>query len=383
MIRESDRLVEYIARLKSQGVPDQEIKKCFYSFMESKAREQKIPLHGTFELTPFCNLDCKMCYIHLDTSQFDKKNLIQVETWKSLMTEACSAGMMHATLSGGECLTYPWFDEIYLFLLGKGIVPGIATNGLLLNEERMSFFMRYPPSMIQVTLYGSSDDAYEKVTGHRVFQVIYHNLELLRAAKLKAYITLTPSAYMREDIRCLLEKARSLGLPFGINASLITPRKETGRQWKDLENEKYMEIYRILKELEQEELVPIDPVELPDESHHGKVTYGLQCGGGRSSFAIQYNGRMSPCPSLAEVITEPLREGFLPAWRRLNDLVSDYLMPVECVECIYHDYCPNCPAIHNNANKPGHCDPRICERTKKLIQEGFVKFPNNMKGNEK
>lgn len=374
MMKEPGSLVEYIAGLKSHGATNKDIRKSFRRVIENKAREQLIPLHGTFELTPFCNLDCKMCYVHLNNEQLSKDHLIPVETWKALIDDAHDAGMMQATLTGGECLTYPGFDELYLYLLSKGIVPVVATNGLLLDEDRMAFFKRYPPSMIQVTLYGSSDDTYEKVTGHRVFQTVYRNLESLREAKLKAYVALTPSAYMREDLRSLVETARSLGLPFGINASLVTPREETGRQLKDLETDQYLEIYRILKELEQEELHPIDPVELPDENRQGKAAYGLQCGGGRSSFAIQYNGKMSPCPSLGEVTTEPLREGFLSAWHRLNDLVSHYPIPEECGECAYHDYCLNCAAIHNNAHNPGHCDPRVCERTKRLIREGFMKL---------
>ena len=29
------------------------------------ARGHDTPISGDFELTPLCNLDCKMCYVHL------------------------------------------------------------------------------------------------------------------------------------------------------------------------------------------------------------------------------------------------------------------------------------------------------------------------------
>ena len=29
-----------------------------------KATREKIPLNGTLELSPICNMNCKMCYIH-------------------------------------------------------------------------------------------------------------------------------------------------------------------------------------------------------------------------------------------------------------------------------------------------------------------------------
>lgn len=374
MSNEHNSLVRYIYELRLQGATEEEIKKRYNSFIENKARENKIPLNGKFELTPLCNLDCKMCYVHLGSDQFKKTELISCSVWKNLIDEAHNAGMIYSTLTGGECLTYPHFDEIYLYLYSKGIVPTVMTNGLLLDRDRIDFFRQYPPFFIQITLYGSSNDAYERVTGRRVFSTIYHNLELLRESGLRAHITLTPSVFMREDIRLLQETAKSVGLPYSINASLITPRENTGRQLEDLGNDQYMEIYKVWKEMREEELAPIDPAELPMERKEGNRVYGLTCGGGTSSFTIQYNGKMAPCPSLADVTTEPLSEGFLNAWHQLNDLVGKYPMPAECPDCAYYGYCLQCPAIHNVAGNPGHCDTRICERTKRLIQEGFIPF---------
>lgn len=379
MNNESTSLVDFIESLKKQNLSDKEIKKRYNNYIENRAREKRIPLHGKLELTPYCNLDCKMCYVHLNSEQFCSDKLISVETWKRLIDEAHSAGMLYTTLTGGECLIYPGFDEIYLYLRTKGIVPCILSNGLLMNEKRIEFLKKYPPSLIQITLYGSSDDAYEKVTGHRVFKTIYHNLEMLREAHFKVAMSLTPSSYMRDDIRPLQKVAESLEIPYSINANLIAPRDNTGRQLEDLELDQYIEIYKVWKELKQEELIPVDPAEIPSPSTDGKKAYGLQCGGGTSSFTIQYNGKMSPCPSLSEVTTEPLKDGFLNAWHQLNDLVSKYPMPAECPECVYHDYCILCPAIHNSAKNHGHCDPHICERTRRLIQEGFMPIPDKAK----
>ena len=371
----SRMLVDYIADLKLNGASENEVKKGFYRYIEELARKKRIPLHGSFELTPFCNLDCKMCYVHLSNSQFNIDSLISTKDWKEIIKEAHEAGMLYATLTGGECLTYPGFDEIYFFMRDIGIVPSILTNGLLLDQERIDFFKRYPPTRIQVTLYGSSDDAYEKVTGKRVFHTIYRNLERVRDAKLKITLTLTPSKYMYDDIRPLVEAAESLHIPYGVNADLLPPRKETGRVLNDLGIDQYFEIYRYMKELRHENLEPVDPIELPDVSHIGESRLGFQCGGGRSGFVIQYNGKMSPCPSMPELATEPFQEGFATAWNRLNDLVSNYPMPAECTKCAYQGRCLYCPAAHKNAPVFGHCDPRICERTKRLVQEGFVPAP--------
>lgn len=371
-------LVNYIAGLKQDGANEETIRDRYYRYIEMSARRNLIPLYGSFELTPLCNLNCKMCYVHLNASQFREESLLLPTQWKKIMNEAHAAGMMRATLTGGECLTYPWFEELYLYLRDLGIVPGILSNGLLIDERRIDFFKRYPPAMIQVTLYGSSDDAYEKVTGKRAFKTIYQNLENLHESHLRVSLALTPSFYTREDIHPLMETAESLKLPYGINAKLVAPRKETGRQLHDLEIDQYMEMYRIMKEQRKEKLIPVDSTELPDENREGNQKFGFQCGGGRSSFVIQYNGKMSPCPSMGEISTEPFLEGFQNAWRRLNDLVGNYPMPAECGDCVYHNLCLYCPAMHKNAPVLGHRDPMICERTKRLVVEGFMPVPGGI-----
>lgn len=380
MENSQEKLINLVSGLKRDGADDFTVQQAFFKLLEMKARKNHTPLHGTFELTPLCNLDCKMCYVHLNDTQFPSGNLLPVEIWKELIDEAHAEGMLYASLTGGECLTYLGFDEIYLHLYSIGIVPSVLSNGLLMNEDRINFFLKYPPNRIQITLYGSTDDAYEKVTGKRVFHTVYHNIEALRNANLRISLVLTPSSFMSDDIRQLQEAAKALRLPYSINASLIIPKANTGRNLSDLSVDQYIEIYKVMKELKHETLSPIDPIELPEESHQGDKRFGLQCGGGTSGFIIQYDGKMAPCPSFYELTTEPLKDGFLPAWHHLNQLVSSYPVPAECSSCAYYDYCIHCAVIHNNARKPGHCDPRICERTKKLIQEGFFKMSGKVEG---
>lgn len=367
-------LLELARVLHEQNISETEYRKHVAQHLENKARKRRIPLLGTFELTPLCNLDCKMCYIHLNKDQFCQQDLLPTQIWKSLIKQASEAGMLKAAITGGECLTYPGFDDIYTYLFNMGIYPTIMSNGILIDQERIDFFKQYPPDLLQITLYGSSDDAYEKVTGKRVFNIVYNNLIKIRESNLRIVLTLTPSKFMKDDIRPLVETASSLNIPFNINSSLITPRNNTGRRLEDLSLDQYIEIYQIRKELNNEILVSIDPVELPDENHTGNSKYGLQCGGGRSSFVIKYDGSMSPCPSLYEINSNPLVIGFNEAWKQINQMADNYPVPEECDECAYHDYCLLCPAVHRNANRIGHCDPKICERTKRLIREGFIKM---------
>ena len=374
--KHSETILELVDSLKAKGVSKEEYFLHVERLLERKARKGCIPLHGSFELTPFCNLDCKMCYVHLNEFQYKKSDLLDTETWIHLINQAHNAGMIRASLTGGECLTYNGFENVYLHLLSLGIRTSILTNGVDLDADRIHFFLRHRPRLIQVSLYGSSEDNYNVVTGHRVFNTVIKNLSRLRDEKLPVTITITPSFYMRDDIESLINVARDLRIPYNINAGLVSPRLSTGRKKKDLSNLDYLKIYLLSNDKYRETLDALDLKELPDENlkKSNLLRVGLRCGGGRSSFTIQYDGSMSPCVGLSETRTYPLDSSFLEAWASLNELASNYLMPSECGECIYHDNCLICPAMHKDA-PPGHCDPNICEKTKLLTAAGLISLP--------
>ena len=375
LIRDPANLIELEKALRASGIPEKQRANYYNRYLENKARVKAIPMTGNFELTPFCNLDCKMCYVHLTYSQYSRDKLLTVEDWKMIIQQAYKKGMRNATLTGGECLTYPGFSDIYLYLYKCGIIPGVLTNGILINAELLNIFKQYPPRAVQVSLYGSCEDAYERVTGHRVFQKVIRNLELLKQSDIPVKITITPNSYMREDINPLLKLLSSLSIPSNVNANLIPPRKNTGRVVHDLTIDEYVQIYKTKSSSSVDTLTPIDITELPDENRAASPRYGLICGAGRSSFGVKYNGELCPCLSLDDFGVDLLHHSFEEAWKQANTYACNYPLPVECGECIYMGRCLPCIAMHKNSPNPGHCDPRICERTKKLIAAGFISLP--------
>ena len=369
-------LVGLVKHLQNSGVPDSQQMKIVKRFIELKARNLRIPLTGIFELTPCCNLDCKMCYVHLSSAQFDLQNLLPTKSWKELMEQAFIAGMREAKLSGGECLTYPGFEDLYQFLYNKRINIGIATNGLLIDQELVAFFQRFPPASIQVSIYGSSNEAYKHVTGHYCYETVSRNIDMLKRAKLPVRIAITPSIYMMDDIDDLLETVESFGIPYRVNATLFRPRSDTGRENVDLSAQEYVKVFKKWNEVKQREIKPLD-IDIQDIQYHSKddtVEYGLQCGAGRSTFAILYNGRMTPCVSLDELYANPLEIGFDAAWKKIIEIADHYPIPCECTKCSYRENCLTCAAAHKGAPEIGHCDPRLCERTREYIRAGIIKL---------
>ena len=61
-------------------------------YLHSKAAWAGIPLNGTFELTPCCNMACKMCYVRMTKQQQEEiAPLRTAKEWLSLAEEAKKA----------------------------------------------------------------------------------------------------------------------------------------------------------------------------------------------------------------------------------------------------------------------------------------------------
>ena len=377
IVQASESLPQLIAQLRSEGVDPHFYDWAMRSYLDFKAREKAVPLKGVFELTPHCNLDCRMCYVHLNSEQLKGCRLLSADEWEGIMAQAVDSGMMFGTLTGGECLTYPDFERLYLYLHKKSVRLAVLTNAVLLDEKRIEFLKQNPPLSLQITLYGANEDMYEKVTGKREFTRVTDNIRRAAAVGLPVKITVTPNTYLTvEENKELIRFASSFGVKFNVNSGLFTPRDQTERNegFADLGVEDYMEFFRLEKMLKGE-LPPAEcTADLPKvgSDSRGDVPKGIRCGGARSSFNITWEGKMVPCNRLTHIEAEPLKEGFASAWNKIHSGVMEILLPVECENCAYRYASKGCAAGHNDA-KPGHASPEQCKWCRAMVRNGFAK----------
>ena len=370
---------EYIEDLRKQNGKQVQHFRAFSRYLETKAREKGVPLSGQFELTPLCNFSCKMCYVHLDADQLSGRKVLSTDTWKGLMRQACEAGMLHASLTGGECLTYPGFDELFLYLQSMGCAISVLTNGYLLDEQRIAFFRKHQPTAIQITLYGWNNDVYERVTGQPAFDTVTGNIRKAMDAGLNIELTVTPSRYLGEDVLETVRLGRRLGKSLVVNTSLFAPREETGRSRQEdgIDADQYIRIYRLMNEMDGRETKEIDPDRLPPVGgpSHECTQCGLQCGGGRSAFVIDWKGTMMPCNRLNVVHADPIREGFKEAWARINREAESWPRVPECDGCAYQSVCNICAASMLRYAEPGRQPTELCETVRYYIRHGVMKMP--------
>ncbi len=133
-------------------------------FLFAKAAKNRIPLSGTFEISPCCNLNCRMCYVrksHKEVQEFGGEKT--VEQWLEIARECRDAGMLFLLLTGGEPFLYKDFRRLYTELKKMGFMISINTNGTLIDEKVVEWLKKDPPYRMQITLYGGSNETYERL----------------------------------------------------------------------------------------------------------------------------------------------------------------------------------------------------------------------------
>jgi radical SAM protein with 4Fe4S-binding SPASM domain len=97
-----------------------------------EARFLSAPLEVHFSVTNACSLRCGHCY--MDSGERDA-NELSAGDFRKAVDLLAKMGVFHMALGGGEALERPDFFELAAYVRGRGIVPNLTTNGILMTEE--------------------------------------------------------------------------------------------------------------------------------------------------------------------------------------------------------------------------------------------------------
>lgn len=372
-----DNLIELLEECKRRGLTDREITSTMKRYLDAKARHAGFPMRGSFELTPCCNLDCKMCYVHLTPQQLrnEKNGVLSGKQWIDIIRQASDIGMFEATLTGGEALLHPDFDEIFLFMDEKNIFVNLKTNGILLEEERVAFLKQHHIASIQMSIYGCDEDSYERVTGHRCFAAAMRAIECVKNANIPLELEIIPSRYIWKDMERLLRLVDSMGVNYAVNPGLVDPLEETGRRGMehDLSLDQYIELNKLLAKLNGVSFVPMCVEDVPPAGGNGQDgDKGFRCAAGRSVFSVSWRGMLHPCRMIEKIGHNLLEIPFSQAWKAINKVSNEYPYLQECSGCVYEGMCSSCVVLHESGAEVGHANPAVCRRTRQMVAEGFL-----------
>ena len=177
----------------------------FYKAVWEKAYADAIPISGTFELTPRCNFNCRMCYVHLPENEIKKHGTeLTGAEWIRIAQEAKDAGTTWLCITGGEPLMHPEFETIWRELTQMGFFITLQTNASLLTEYE-KLFEECPPRACKITLYGSNDQVYRDVCRvENGFTKADAGIRMLRQMKIPVELVSTVIQQNLDDVENII-----------------------------------------------------------------------------------------------------------------------------------------------------------------------------------
>ncbi|MBQ7052941.1 MAG: radical SAM protein [Clostridia bacterium] len=338
----------------------------------------QIPISGTFELLPLCNMDCKMCFAKMSKAQMEKHRPMRgYQEWLEVARQARDAGMMFLLLTGGETFLYPDFQKLYCGLRKMGIVVSINTNGTLITEEIAEFLAKDPPRRVNLTLYGSSDETYKKLCGNpHGFSQATHGIKLLqeRGVPIKLNCSVTP--YNVDDLESIYAYAAEKKLPIETAYYMMPAIRENnlGNQDFRLDPRTAAEVKMRVRELQYPPAVLKDYVlgtldRYRDYVPSGEVKKGFTCRAGNSVFWIDYDGMMRACSFTQEPSVQVFDRPFIQAWNEIKEGVSCVMLSSECLSCKMKTICSTCAASMCSETGVYSGTPKYhCELTARFIE---------------
>ncbi len=314
------------------------------------AKQNRMPFHVNCELTPFCNFNCPMCYVHLTPEMAAGRGHIMSATqWLEIARQFADMGAFSVNLTGGEPLLHPGFWDIYEGMIKLGLRVSVFTNGYLIDEKVAERFKAYPPHGIKISLYGAGDETYERVCGvKRGFTKVTHAVECLKQAGIPYLVTgmlinqnLSDRVAMRKyAYENRIAYADVSGVSGTARDSLGDPRKS-----------------RIaLADRVPPDLTPEQAAGLRHRAAHTPYeacrNFGITC-------VVTWHGHMQCCSYTEHEyvqLSEPL--DVPAAWKAMLEQADSLTLPPECATCRDAEFCEYCPGTM--AGESG--DPRkVCE----------------------
>ena len=354
-------------------------------YLYRKAAKNKIPLGGSFELSPVCNFSCKMCYVRKTEAQIRKegKTIKNWKEWLELAKQCREQGVLYLLLTGGEPFLYPNFRELYEQLHDMGFVLSINTNGTMIDEETIEWLKKKAPSRINITLYGASEETYKSICGSaKGYEKAVWAIRALKDAGIPIVINASMIPENSQDMETIIAFGKELGVNVRMSTYMFPPiRRECEKEdsrfaaaeaavmcLRKLKCQFGFHSYcedaeRKLKTLEKSVVTEEDWGFADTEEY-------MRCRAGRSTFWVSWTGAMSAC-GLTEfpILVYPFENGFKNCWEVLTEKVRTTMVLKACSGCEKKEICNPCVAmIHAETGDANKKSSYLCEMTDYMIQ---------------
>ncbi len=326
-------------------------------YLHHKASVARIPLSGTFELTPVCNMNCKMCYVRMSRQEQEAiRPLKRAQEWLALGEEAKKAGALYLLLTGGEPFLHPQFREILTGLHNMGFLISINSNATLIDEDTVAWLKTVPPVRINITLYGASNATYARLCGNpNGFTQVTRAIRLLKDAGITVKLNCSVTPYNAADLEAIFAYAKSEGLIVQATSYMFPPMRRDPSQIGQNDRFSPEEAAYYTAKIEAlaggedaflQRVEELPPMAAESDENCGEVGEKIRCRAGKCSFWVTWEGNLMPCGMIPNQCKGSVFEiGFEAAWKLAMETADGICLPVKCAGCALKDSCKACAAM--------------------------------------
>ena len=344
----------------------------FIDLVNDEAAANNIPVNGTFELTPRCNLHCKVCYL-CNPSRGVGEELSGAQ-WLDIMEQARNAGMVFALLTGGEALLHKDFWDIYLGLKKLGVYVSLNSNGTAITPEVADMLKKYPPIRVAISVYGSSPEAYQKVCGSAAgFEKTIRGVELLRDCGIEVRLRTILTRDTAEDIENIARLILSYDVPFIYGNYVLPPLWDNGNdpcslrlngeeliKYTNIAKNAINEYYtahgnpreQAIAEMREEMRLAKEKPESAERrelhrcAEEARNKTAFKCQAGLARFSVSHDGFIRLCEITRDSMFDLKEIPFIEAFKMLAEAAAAIPDCTECIDCPDKEKCSPCPPRH-------------------------------------
>jgi radical SAM protein with 4Fe4S-binding SPASM domain len=340
-----------------------------------KVANRRVPLSFDLEVTARCNNDCRHCYINLPAGDTEaRRKELSLAEIGDIADQAVALGALWCLITGGEPLLRHDFADIYLALRRKGLLVSVFTNACLVREEQVALFRQYPPRDVEVTVYGVTEETYERVTRRPgSYAAFRHGLDLLLDSGIKVRLKAMALRSNVHELPAIAAFCRENTTDYFRFDPLLHLRYDGDpRRNEEIRNERLSPAEIVAIEQADDErarALQKDCDRLIFPAYDGDVCDHLfHCGAGNRSFVVSYDGIFRLCADLwhPDCIYDLRRGSLVQAWEELVPRVRDMRSAkseflVRCRRCPIINLCLWCPAhAHLESGELDGFSPYFC-----------------------
>jgi len=173
----------------------------------NKIKDLKTPLWGHIEVAGSCSHKCPWCYgeYHNVTKEY-----MSIDNFKIILNKMKEIGIIQITLSGGEPLEHPQFEEIINIVGSHDFIFHLNTNGEFLTNELLHHLINNGLKQVSFNFQGSK--WHDKLHGVESYENLKKTIIDTNLSGVETVATVVIGGYNINDLSEIYREAKQLGV---------------------------------------------------------------------------------------------------------------------------------------------------------------------------